>query len=127
MVQLTRLKADGCTIYLNGMVGSQYSDLQLKGLISKHGGLVSAHATSACTHIVAEGGLSGTKTQKVIDQMGGRNSGRRAKIVKLACEFIAAWYRLTAGLLDSIEKGKKQTEINYAVVSDPVGYSARAS
>jgi hypothetical protein len=120
----TLLTVGGCTIYLNGMVGFQYSDLQIKGLISKHGGLVSAHATSACTHIIAEGGLSGTKTQKVIDQFGGRGSGRRAKIVKLSCEY-GKCRPLTKGLLDSIDQGKKQPEIGYAVVSDPVSrYSA---
>jgi hypothetical protein len=42
--------------------------------------------SASCTHIIASGGLSGTKTQKWIDGQGGRGSMKRTKVVKVDCE-----------------------------------------
>jgi hypothetical protein len=41
--------------------------------------------SSSCTHIIANGGLSGSKTQKFLNGQGGRGASRRAKVVKIEC------------------------------------------
>lgn len=42
--------------------------------------------SASCTHIIASGGLSGTKTQKWINGQGGRGSMKRTKVVKVDCK-----------------------------------------
>lgn len=43
--------------------------------------------SGSCTHIIANGGLSGTKTQKWIDGQGSRGLAKRMKVVTTDCEF----------------------------------------
>lgn len=42
--------------------------------------------SGSCTHIIANGGLSGTKTQKWIDGQGSRGLAKRMKVVTTDCE-----------------------------------------
>ncbi|WVQ98879.1 hypothetical protein IAU59_006010 [Kwoniella sp. CBS 9459] len=97
----------GCTIYINGSTGPKVSNLQVQHLISSNGGRLAPTQSSSCTHIIANGGLSGTKTQKWIDGQGSRGASRRAKVIKVE------W------VLDSVEKGVKLSEAGYGMVEDP--------
>ncbi|WVR05304.1 hypothetical protein IAU60_002318 [Kwoniella sp. DSM 27419] len=97
----------GCLIYINGSTGPKVSNLQVQQMISSNGGRITPLQSSACTHIIANGGLSGTKTQKWIDGQGSRGASRRAKVVKVE------W------ILDSVEQGIKLSEAGYGVVEDP--------
>ncbi|WVW82937.1 hypothetical protein I302_104952 [Kwoniella bestiolae CBS 10118] len=97
----------GCVVYLNGSTGPKVSNLQVQHLISSNGGRLAPLQSSSCTHIIANGGLSGTKTQKHIDGQGTRGASRRAKVVKVE------W------ILDSVEKGQKLSEAGYGMVEDP--------
>ncbi|WVQ69931.1 uncharacterized protein L199_008154 [Kwoniella botswanensis] len=97
----------GCVVYLNGSTGPKVSNLQVQHLISSNGGRLAPTQSSSCTHIIANGGLSGTKTQKHIDGQGTRGASRRAKVVKVE------W------ILDSVEKGQKLSEAGYGMVEDP--------
>ncbi|WWC89887.1 uncharacterized protein L201_004815 [Kwoniella dendrophila CBS 6074] len=97
----------GCVIYLNGTSGPKVSNLQLQHLISSNGGRIAPLQSSSCTHIIANYGLSGTKTQKHIDGQGKRGASRRAKVVKIE------W------ILDSVEKGQKLSEAGYGMIEDP--------
>ncbi|WVF72052.1 hypothetical protein IAT40_006864 [Kwoniella sp. CBS 6097] len=97
----------GCTIYINGSTGPKVSNLQVQHLISANGGRLAPTQSSSCTHIIANGGLSGTKTQKWIDGQGSRGASRRAKVIKVE------W------ILDSVEKGVKLSEAGYGMVEDP--------
>lgn len=80
----------------------------------------------SCTHILANGGLSGTKTQKWIDGQGGRGLAKRMKVVKVDCELSLQFFVLLRscvdmeGVLDSVEKGKRVSEAGYGVIDDPV-------
>jgi hypothetical protein len=49
---------------------------------------VRAVQSSSCTHIIANGGLSGSKTQKFLNGQGGRGASRRAKVVKIECMLV---------------------------------------
>jgi hypothetical protein len=42
--------------------------------------------SGSCTHIIANGGLSGTKTQKWIDGQGSRGLAKRMKVVTTDCK-----------------------------------------
>ncbi|WRT67271.1 uncharacterized protein IL334_004238 [Kwoniella shivajii] len=97
----------GCLIYLNGSSGPKVSNLQMQHLISTNGGRLAPLQSSSCTHIIANGGLSGTKTQKHINGQGTRGASRRAKVVKID------W------ILDSVEKGHRLSEAGYGMVEDP--------
>jgi hypothetical protein len=86
--------------------------------------------SGSCTHIIANGGLSGTKTQKWIDGQGSRGLAKRMKVVTTDCKFsplfnqsceeeqgeIADW----VGILDSVASGKRVPEAGYGVIKDPV-------
>lgn len=95
----------GCTIYINGYTGPRTSDLELKRLIAMHGGNVSYHCTSACTHILVATGLSGTKSQKFLDASSSTRKGKR-KVVHID------W------ALDSVVQGKKLSETGYNVIAN---------
>lgn len=95
----------GCTIYLNGYTGPRTSDLELKRLIAIHGGNVSYHCTSSCTHILVATGLSGTKAQKFLDASSSTRKGKR-KVVHVD------W------ALDSVIQGKKLSETGYNVITN---------
>nr|XP_018263701.1 uncharacterized protein I303_03573 [Kwoniella dejecticola CBS 10117]OBR85859.1 hypothetical protein I303_03573 [Kwoniella dejecticola CBS 10117] len=97
----------GCLIYLNGSSGPKISNLQMQHLITTNGGRIAPLQSSSCTHIIANGGLSGSKTQKHIDGQGKRGASRRAKVVKVE------W------LLDSVKKGQRLSEAGYGMVEDP--------
>ncbi|WWC69341.1 uncharacterized protein I206_103279 [Kwoniella pini CBS 10737] len=97
----------GCLIYLNGSSGPKLSNLQMQHLISSNGGRIAPLPSSSCTHVIANGGLSGSKTQKHIDGQGKRGASRRPKVVKVE------W------LLDSIQKGQRLSEAGYGMVDDP--------
>jgi len=111
----------------------------------------SATQNSSCTHIVANGGLSGSKTQKWINGQGGRGGLKRLKVITVDCESslvsllhivdcgialslslssLELWrvcgYTssfLTSGVLDSVEKRLRLSEVGYGVVEDPVSCS----
>ncbi|KAK4686388.1 hypothetical protein P7C73_g3740, partial [Tremellales sp. Uapishka_1] len=97
----------GCVFYLNGSTGPKVSNLQLQNMIAQNGGRHSPHATSSCTHIIANGGLSGTKTQKYIDGQGGRGGLKRLKVIR------ADW------VLDCVDKGYRLSEAGYGMIDDP--------
>ncbi|KIR59888.1 hypothetical protein I314_04323 [Cryptococcus bacillisporus CA1873] len=97
----------GCLFYFNGSTGPKVSNLQLRNLISENGGRFTTIQTSACTHVIANNGLSGGKTQKHLDMQGGRGSARQVKVVKVE------W------ILDSVKKGMKLSEAGYGVVENP--------
>ncbi|WVO13999.1 hypothetical protein L204_101624 [Cryptococcus depauperatus] len=97
----------GCLFYFTGSTGPKVSSLQLRNLISENGGCFTTIQTSACTHIIANNGLSGSKTQKHLDLQGGRRSSSQARIVRVE------W------LLDSVDKGRKLSEAGYGTVKHP--------
>ncbi|KAI9637868.1 BRCT domain-containing protein [Dioszegia hungarica] len=97
----------GLVFYINGSTGPRVSNLQLQHLITANGGRFVPMQSASCTHILASGGLSGTKTQKWIDGQGGRGSAKRMKVVSVD------W------LLDSVEKGVKLSEAGYGMITDP--------
>ncbi|ALO60410.1 hypothetical protein CNB03945 [Cryptococcus deneoformans JEC21] len=97
----------GCLFYFNGSTGPKLSNIQLRNLISENGGRFTTIQTSACTHVIANNGLSGGKTQKHLDMQGGRGSARQVKVVKIE------W------ILDSVKKGVKLSEAGYGVVENP--------
>ena len=41
----------------------------------------------SCTHVIANGGLSGSKTQKWIDGQAGRGKSKWLKVVKIECKY----------------------------------------
>jgi len=103
------LKSDlfaGCTIYINGYTGPRISDLELKRLIATHGGNVSYHCTSACTHVLVTTGLSGSKSQKFLDSSSCLRGGKR-KVVRVDCELNLFSCTLEFGGVDQtlIDKG----------------------
>jgi hypothetical protein len=60
--------------------------------------------SGSCTHIIANGGLSGTKTQKWIDGQGSRGLAKRMKVVTTDCEsFYSSLFSST-----ECEKGYKE-------------------
>jgi hypothetical protein len=69
---------------------------------------IRATQNSSCTHVIANGGLSGSKTQKWIDGQGGRGGLKRLKVVRVE------W------VLDSVEKGCRLSEVGYGVIENPV-------
>jgi hypothetical protein len=88
----------------------------------------------SCTHIIANGGLSGTKTQKWINGQGARGLAKRMKVVTTDCEYSTTilvlsrksrYLRLIliTGILDSVENGKRVSEAGYGVIQDPVSHS----
>ena len=96
----------GCVFYLNGSTGPKVSNLQVQHLITANGGrfmwvylspttfklflIISGYramCNASCTHIVASGGLSGSKTQKWINGQAGRGASKRTKVVKIDCPF----------------------------------------
>ncbi|OXG31607.1 hypothetical protein J008_01278 [Cryptococcus neoformans] len=97
----------GCLFYFNGSTGPKASNIQLRNLISENGGRFTTIQTSACTHVIANNGLSGGKTQKHLDMQGGRGSARQVKVVKIE------W------ILDSVKEGVKLSEAGYGVVENP--------
>ncbi|WWD16079.1 hypothetical protein CI109_100504 [Kwoniella shandongensis] len=97
----------GCLFYINGTTGPKLSNIQLRNLITMNGGRFTPVRTASCTHIIANGGLSGSKSQKHIDGQGGRGASRRAKVVKIE------W------VIDSVEKGVRLSEAGYSVIEDP--------
>ncbi|KAK8869657.1 hypothetical protein IAR55_000225 [Kwoniella newhampshirensis] len=97
----------GCLFYINGTTGPKVSNIQLRNLITTNGGRFSPVQTASCTHIIANGGLSGSKSQKHIDGQGGRGAARRAKVVSVE------W------VIDSVEKGVKLSEAGYSMIKDP--------
>lgn len=44
--------------------------------------------SGSCTHIIANGGLSGTKTQKWINGQGSRGLAKRMKVVTTDCKYL---------------------------------------
>jgi hypothetical protein len=87
----------------------------------------------SCTHIIANGGLSGTKTQKWINGQGARGLAKRMKVVTTDCEYSitilvlsrkSRYLRLILiiGILDSVENGKRVSEAGYGVIQDPVSH-----
>jgi hypothetical protein len=46
--------------------------------------------SGSCTHIIANGGLSGTKTQKWIDGQGSRGLAKRMKVVTTDCKSVSS-------------------------------------
>ena len=94
----------GLTIYLNGSTAPLLSDHKLKQLLAQHGANVSiALGRKTVTHVILgeTGGLAAGKVQKEVVRTGGR-------AVKFVC---ARW------VLDSIEKGKRQSEAKYQPLS----------
>lgn len=65
--------------------------------------------SSSVTHIIANGGLSGSKTQKWLDGQAGRGGAKRCKVVRVE------W------VLDSVERGRRVLERQYGVIEHPVG------
>ncbi|CAO3681470.1 unnamed protein product [Umbelopsis vinacea] len=93
----------GVNIYINGYTGDN-KDLQLKQLISKHGGSVSyALAQRKVTHIIVQTNLSGSKLQQYLTVC--RNL---TKVVS------SEW------IMDSIANGKRLSEWKYRVLKDEV-------
>jgi hypothetical protein len=83
--------------------------------------------SGSCTHIIANGGLSGTKTQKWIDGQGSRGLAKRMKVVTTDCEFprghrynVEKGRADRKGILDSVKNGKRVSEAGYGVIQDPV-------
>lgn len=84
----------------------------------------------SCTHIIANGGLSGTKTQKWIDGQGGRGLAKRMKVINVDCKSPIFRHGHSGrknrglingqGVLDSVEKGKRVSEVGYGMIEDPV-------
>ncbi|ORY28262.1 BRCT domain-containing protein [Naematelia encephala] len=97
----------GCVFYINGSTGPRLSNLQLQHIITSNGGRFTATQNGSNTHIIANGGLSGSKTQKHINGQGGRGASRRAKVVRVE------W------VLDSLERGIKLSEARYGMIKDP--------
>ncbi|GHJ87007.1 hypothetical protein NliqN6_3409 [Naganishia liquefaciens] len=63
----------GLKIYVNGYTGPKITDLELKRLISVHGGEISLIDTSSVTHILVDKSLSSSKADKFLKS---RNSGK---------------------------------------------------
>ncbi|ODN83220.1 hypothetical protein L202_01404 [Cryptococcus amylolentus CBS 6039] len=97
----------GCLFYMNGSTGPKVSNLQLRNMIAENGGRFTTVQTSACTHIIANAGLSGGKTQKHLDMQGGRRSSRQARVVRVE------W------VLDSVAQGAKLSEAGYTMIDNP--------
>lgn len=113
----------GCVFYINGSTGPRLSNLQLQQMITSNGGrftcvtatvprcfslTLRATQNSSCTHVIANGGLSGSKTQKWIDGQVGRGGLKRLKVVRVE------W------VLDSVERGCRLSEVGYGVIENPV-------
>ncbi|ORX33432.1 BRCT domain-containing protein [Kockovaella imperatae] len=96
----------GCVFYLNGSTGPKVSNLQAQHMITANGGRFLAMCNASCTHIIASGGLSGSKTQKWIDGQAGRGASKRTKVVRVD------W------LLDCVERGRRINEADYGVIKD---------
>ncbi|WVQ71748.1 hypothetical protein IAR50_001289 [Cryptococcus sp. DSM 104548] len=97
----------GCLFYMNGSTGPKVSNLQLRNMIAENGGRFTTVQTSACTHIIANAGLSGSKTQKHLEKQGGRGSARQARVVRVE------W------VLDSVAQGAKLSEAGYTMIDNP--------
>ena len=94
----------GLNIYLNGSTAPLVSDHKLKQLLAQHGANVSiALGRKTVTHVILgeTGSLAASKVQKEVARTRGR-------AVKFVC---ARW------VLDSIEKGKRQSEATYQPLS----------
>ncbi|ORY88968.1 hypothetical protein BCR35DRAFT_323995 [Leucosporidium creatinivorum] len=87
----------GCVVYVNGYVGSELSNEQLKDIVEENGGRVKTMPSAQCTHIFVHQNLSASKIEKF-----------------LKCRTNKTRYVYPAWAIDSAKAGRRLGEANYA-------------